>query len=220
MKTATMESDKTANKKNIAFEILRNRIVNNEYKPMDSLTEQSICRELGISKTPVREALKELEKDGFVKVLPSKGCLVSSISIDYVREIFEIREILECAATKIVASKANKAQFEHMLEHHGSFDYAKDSDLKDSLVSGYEIHTAILESVGNSRLLSFYKTMQSHIIRIRLFFLHQFDMIQLEETNAEHKKILEAIIGGNPDNAEKVMREHLRNGQNRIRSLL
>ncbi|HNV36997.1 MAG TPA: GntR family transcriptional regulator, partial [Rectinema sp.] len=62
-----------ANKKDMAYEILKQRIINNEYKPLDTLTEQSICSELGISKTPVREAFKELEKDGFVKIIPSIG---------------------------------------------------------------------------------------------------------------------------------------------------
>lgn len=212
--------DTTTNKKDYALAILKSRIVNNEYMPMDSLTEQSICTELNISKTPVREAFKELEKDGFVKVLPGKGCLVSSISLDYVREIFEIREILECAAVRIVAQRADKAEFEYILNHHESFEYAKNSKVKDSLLSGYSIHSAILESMGNSRLFSFYMTIQSHIIRIRLFFLRQFGISQLGEANAEHKKILEAIIAGDPDNAEKVMREHLRNGQGRIKSLL
>ena len=55
------------NKKNMAYEIIKQRIINNEYKPLDTLTEQLICSELGISKTPVREAFKELEKDEFVK---------------------------------------------------------------------------------------------------------------------------------------------------------
>lgn len=220
MRAAVDNADKSSNKKKLAYEFLRDRIINNDYKPLDSITEQSICQELEISKTPVREALKELEKDGFVKVLPSKGCLVSSLSIDYIREIFEIREILECAAIRIAATRADKAQFEHMLNHHESFELAEANNMKDSLVSGYEIHTTIMESVGNNRLLEFYKTIQSHIIRIRLFFLRQFDLVQLEETSSEHRKILEAIISGDIDTAEKVMREHLRNGQNRIKSLL
>jgi len=78
-----------ANKKDMAYEILKQRIINNEYKPLDTLTEQSICSELGISKTPVREAFKELEKDGFVKIIPSIGCLVSSIGLDYIHEILK-----------------------------------------------------------------------------------------------------------------------------------
>lgn len=220
MQSTTTTSDIIKNKKDYAREIIKNRIVNNVYKPMDSLTEQSLCTELNISKTPIREALKELEKDGFVKVLPGKGCLVSSISLDYIREIFEIREILECAAARIVAQRSDKSIFEDILRHHESFEYAKNNNVKDSLIAGYSIHSAILESMGNSRLFSFYMTIQSHIIRIRLFFLHQFGITQLNETNAEHREILEAIIAGDPDNAEQVMREHLRNGQRRIKNLL
>jgi len=208
------------NKKNFAYDLLKKRIVNNEYKPLDPLTEQSICQEFGISKTPVREALKELEKDGFVTILPSRGCLVSSIGLDYVREIFEIREILECAAIRIVAERGNTVVFENMLENHVSFEFAEKNNIKDSIVSGYEIHTAILESVGNTRLLDIYKNIQSHIIRIRLFFLHQFDLKKTGEMNSEHKMILKALISGDPDEAERTMREHLKNSQERIKSLL
>lgn len=217
MTTLNVASD---NKKNFAYNLLKKRIVNNEYKPLEPLTEQSICQEFGISKTPVREALKELEKDGFVTILPSRGCLVSSIGLDYVREIFEIREILECAAIRIVAERGNTAMFENMLENYVSFEFAEKNNIKDSLVSGYEIHTAILESVGNTRLLDIYKNIQSHIIRIRLFFLHQFDLKKTNEMNSEHKMILNALISSGPDEAERAMREHLRNSQERIKSLL
>jgi len=209
-----------ANKKDMAYEILKQRIINNEYKPLDTLTEQSICSELGISKTPVREAFKELEKDGFVKIIPSIGCLVSSIGLDYIHEIFEIREILECAAARIVAERGDKSAFEEMLKNHESFELAEKKNIKGSVVSGFEIHTAIFETIGNSRLLDFYKNIQNHIIRIRLFFIYQFDLDKTERMNAEHKMILKTIIAGDPNAAEKAMREHLRNSQERIKSLL
>jgi len=209
-----------ANKKDMAYEILKQRIINNEYKPLDTLTEQSICSELGISKTPVREAFKELEKDGFVKIIPSIGCLVSSIGLDYIHEIFEIREILECAAARIVAERGDKSVFEEMLKNHESFELAEKKNIKGSVVSGFEIHTAIFETIGNSRLLDFYKNIQNHIIRIRLFFIYQFDLDKTERMNAEHKMILKTIIAGDPNAAEKAMREHLRNSQERIKSLL
>ena len=209
-----------ANKKDMAYEILKQRIINNEYKPLDTLTEQSICSELGISKTPVREAFKELEKDGFVKIIPSIGCLVSSIGLDYIHEIFEIREILECAAARIVAERGDKSAFEEMLKNHESFELAEKKNIKGSVVSGFEIHTAIFETIGNSRLLDFYKNIQNHIIRIRLFFIYQFDLDKTERMNAEHKMILKTIIAGDPNAAGKAMKEHLRNSQERIKSLL
>ena len=208
------------NKKNMAYEIIKQRIINNEYKPLDTLTEQLICSELGISKTPVRETFKELEKDGFVKIIPSIGCLVSSIGLDYIHEIFEIREILECAAARIVAERGDKTIFEDILKNHESFELAEKKNIKGSVVSGFEIHTAIFETVGNSRLLDFYKNIQNHIIRIRLFFIYQFDMEKTERMNAEHKMILKTIIAGNSEAAEKAMREHLRNSQERLKSLL
>jgi len=107
-----------------------------------------------------------------------------------------------------------------MLKNHESFELAEKKNIKGSVVSGFEIHTAIFETIGNSRLLDFYKNIQNHIIRIRLFFIYQFDLDKTERMNAEHKMILKTIIAGDPNAAEKAMKEHLRNSQERIKSLL
>jgi DNA-binding GntR family transcriptional regulator len=208
------------NKKEFAYNTILKRIVNNELKPMSSLTEQSLCKEMGISKTPVREALKDLEKDGFVQIIPNRGCFVSTISLEYIREIFEIREILECAAARLAAIRADKTQFVDILNYHESFADADKDSMKDRLVSGYQIHMKIVESIENSRLTKQYVMLQNHIVRIRLFFIRQFDLVRLHETKEEHRNILEAIVSGNPVAAEATMKEHLRNSQDRIKSLI
>ncbi len=197
------------NKKRRVYEILKNKIVQNELKPQEYLNEQSICKDLGVSKTPVREALQQLEHNRLIVVVPNKGCFVAPIGIDLIHEIFEVREILECAAARIAASFPSHVQFAEILENHDSFKIHDEVELRHSLLSGYQIHTAIVEASGNSFLTEYYRTTLAHIVRIRVFFIKRFELKRLYETVDEHKKILQAIVDGDPDAAEKAMREHL-----------
>ena len=101
-------------KKAIVYENLKRRIISHSLSPGEPLNESVLTKELGISKTPIREALQQLEKEGFVENIPGKGSFVSRISIQDIREMFEIREILECEVIRRVASKGdlNKAEAE------------------------------------------------------------------------------------------------------------
>ena len=101
-------------KKTIVYENLKKRVINHSMKPGDALNESVLSKELKISKTPIREALQQLEKEGFIENIPGKGAFVSRISFQDIRELFEIREILECEVIKRVASKGdfNRAEAE------------------------------------------------------------------------------------------------------------
>ena len=99
-------------KKAIVYENLKIRIIKNLINPGEPLSEGVLSQELKISKTPIREASQQLEKEGFVENIPGKGSFVSRISIQDIREIFEIREILECEAVKRAALKSNPDEVE------------------------------------------------------------------------------------------------------------
>ena len=145
----TAGTDTVANKKRKVYEILKDRIVSNELRPQAYLNEQAICRDLGVSKTPVREALQQLEHNRLVIIVPSKGCFVANITIDRIREIFEIRAILECAAARLAAGLPNRKDFSTLRESHESFTIKDGEELRRGLLSGYQIHTYIIEAVGN-----------------------------------------------------------------------
>jgi DNA-binding GntR family transcriptional regulator len=204
-----IEVSSESNKKRRVYEILKNRIVQNDLKPQEYLNEQSICKDLSVSKTPVREALQQLEHNHLVVVVPNKGCFVAPIGIDLIREVFEIREIHECAAARIAAASSSRLQFEEILENHDSLKLNDTVEMRHSLLSGYQIHTAIVEAAGNSFLTEYYRTILAHIVRIRVFFINRFELKRLYETVDEHKQILRAIVDGDPNGAEQAMRGHL-----------
>jgi DNA-binding GntR family transcriptional regulator len=208
------------NKKNKVYEILRDRIVNNVLKPQEFLNEQALCEDLGVSKTPIREALQQLEHSRLVVIIPNKGCYVANISIDRIREIFEIRTILECAAARLAASLPHRESFSAISEDHSSFDSNDGEQLRQRLLSGYQIHTRIIEAVGNSFLTDYYQTILDNIVQIRVYFLSRFGSKRLHETFEEHKKILQAISNGDADGAENAMREHLNSSLVNINQLM
>jgi DNA-binding GntR family transcriptional regulator len=208
------------NKKLLAYEVLKDRIVRNELKPLEYLNEKTLCDELGISKTPIREALQHLERNRFVVIIPNKGCFVSNIGLDLIREVFEVREIHECAAARIAATRPNREIFREILLKHESFDPKSLENARENLISGYQIHNKIVEFIGNSLLNDFYQIVQDHIVRIRIYFLNKFDNRRLQETSKEHQKILQAIIEGNPEAAESAMREHLSNALAAIKQMI
>jgi DNA-binding GntR family transcriptional regulator len=191
------------------YERLKARIVHNELKPQEYLNEQALCQEYGVSKTPVREALQMLAHNRLVVIVPSKGCYVSNISVDLIREVFEVREIYECAAARIAASMPTRTGFADILENHDSFKEVGDQEIRASLLSGYQIHEHIVNAAGNSFLSEYYSAILDHILRIRIYFLGRFNSKRLSEISLEHKEILAAILRGDPDEAEKAMKEHL-----------
>jgi len=207
------------NKKSKVYEILKDRIVKNELKPQEYLNEQLIARDLGVSKTPVREALQKLQHERLVVIIPNKGTFVANVTIDRIRELFEIREILECAAARLAAKLPSRGQFESVLQNHPSFTIS-DGELRHQLLSGYQIHTRIVEAVENSYLTEYYQNILAHIVQVRVFFIRRFGMKRLHETVEEHRRILRAIVDGDAGTAESAMRDHLKRSLVNINQLM
>ncbi len=92
-------------------------------------------------------------------------------------------------------------------------------EIRHALLSGYQIHTKIVEATGNSFLTEYYRNILDHIVRIRVYFLNRFELTRLRETVDEHKTLLKAIVDGDADGAERAMREHLRRSLANINAL-
>ena len=216
----SVQAQTLRNKKLRIYEILKEKIVKNELKPQEYLNEQVIARDLGVSKTPVREAMQKLEHERLLTVIPNKGSFVSNVSIDRIREVFEIREILECAAARLAAALPERQQFASTLRDHPSFTISDGVELRHQLLSGYQIHTQIVEAAGNSYLTDFYKNILAHIVQVRVYFIKRFGIERLHETVEEHRKILGAIVKGDVEGAEIAMRDHLRRSLMNINQLM
>jgi DNA-binding GntR family transcriptional regulator len=210
----------TRSKKTLVYENLKKRIINNLLKSGEPLNEIILANELKTSKTPIREAFQQLERDGFVENIPGKGCFVSRISFQDVKEFFEIREILEC---EVVKRAALKGDLEKIKGIRKEFEFSESNgakNLKDQFKAGDRIHTCIFENFGNKRLCDIYQRMQEHVERMRIHFFNQAHEDRWEQSYKEHVEILDALEARDPLRAENAVRDHLRNAMEFLKQVI
>lgn len=207
-------------KKIIVYENLKKRIINHVLKPGDPLNEGILSKELKTSKTPIREALQQLEKEGLVENIPNKGSFVSKISFQDIREIFEIREFLECEAIKRAVTKLDTDKLNLLKEKFISSGSDNGGSGSSHFKSGDPIHTFIFETLGNRQLSEIYRRLQDHVVRNRIHFFGQSDSGRSEESFKEHLEILEAMEVQDPLRAEEAVRKHLRNSLEYLKKIM
>jgi DNA-binding GntR family transcriptional regulator len=210
-------SIKPENKKDLVYEHVKKKIIANQLKPLELLNEAVLATELQVSKTPVREALCQLVKDGLVDNISQKGWFVSEINIKDIQELFEVREILECAVVRMAALKEDRSKFVALREKLSEISNGKNP--ASLLKSGELVHVSIVESLQNRRLLEIFVSLIEHHARTRIFFVSKFNELRLEDAFQEHQKILSAIIAQDPNTAEGLMRAHLHNGFDNIKKV-
>ncbi len=202
----------TKNKVEYAYEQLRCQIIACTLQPGTPINETVYADSLGVSKTPVREALRRLEREGLVKTIAGRGSIVSYISSSDIHEVFEVREIIECGAIRHAAQLDDKTVFvnrrntlvQNQLSISRSDEFCADDACDD-------LHLEIIDSVGNERLSQLYREILDSIVRIRNSFGPRFSQRRLEHIVDEHVAILDAIVDGNTELAQQRLREHLKN---------
>jgi DNA-binding GntR family transcriptional regulator len=200
------------NKKVQVYESLKRRIIECELVPGLPINEGGFASELGVSKTPIREALRQLEQDGFVENIPGRGSTISHITSADIREIFEIREILETGAAKRIAQfQRDDEELNKKREEHQQFlDNEQGRDEYTHEWGEWEdLHLSIIHALGNQTLLKLYDGLLDRIKRIRNNYGRRFTQRRLHEIITEHLEILDAILEGDPNRAEQAVKQHL-----------
>ncbi len=202
------------NKKNRVYDSLRRRIIDGELVPGFPVKEADLAQELLVSKTPVREALRQLERDGLIESIPRRGSTVAHITPQSIREVFEIREIIEAGVAKRAAVLRGNEELLRKLEE--TRQILADTEAADAYVHDWEasddVHVLIVRELGNTSLLEIYLGLLDRIRRIRTYYGHRFTQRRLREIASEHADILEAMVSGDPERAEQAVERHLRNG--------
>lgn len=211
-----LESDNSSLRIRV-FNAIENAILNGEYKDGESLSELKISSELGVSRTPVREALMQLELEGLVKNIPNKGAVVVGVSEKDIEDIYAIRISIEGLAAKLCTQKITGEELK-ALEKIADLQefYLMKNDTEQILKLDGDFHKIIYDS-SRSRPLRFMLTNFHNYIR------HARDISvqtqgRAEKTVAEHRAILEAIRNKNAELAEKLTAEHIRNAKENLLS--
>ena len=191
------------------YEELKAAIVDLRLAPGEPLREATLAEQLGVSKTPVRQALTMLEQEGLVETTSFKGAIVAGYSRQDLLEIYELRELLENAAARAAAasmSDADRARLDRISRESRRLRRAGDPAGLAVLVS--EFDDVLFDQVHNTRIRALIQNLRAHLTRIG----HLTEGIpgRIEASVDEHEKIVKAIAGRDQDLAEQHMRAHIR----------
>jgi DNA-binding GntR family transcriptional regulator len=185
---------------------LRRRIVDGEYAQGERLTENRLAEDFGVSRNPVREALRVVETEGFVQILPRRGAVVATLDETAVRDLFAVRERLETLAAGLAAERATPddiARLRALLKDASAATEAKDLDRVAELNS--ELHLAVIEISGNRWLASLSSAMYHHVHWVFRVGAAQ----RAPHSWEEHIRVVDAIAAGDRAAAAQAARQHV-----------
>jgi DNA-binding GntR family transcriptional regulator len=198
---------------------LREAITRGEYAPGTHLVESDLCIRFKTSRTPVREALAQLEKEGLVRVTPASGARVVELSIEDVSHIYDILIVLEGAASRLASNLIGDEQLSKLEEYNFLFEKSLEDRNAELLFElNNRFHWLITSATGNAYLMGIRSNFRSLVDRISRIFLQVPG--QMEATIADHRQVVAALKARNPALAEFVMREHLERAKKHLLSHL
>lgn len=192
-----------------AYAAIRAKIVNCEYMPDTFLNEAALMKELEVSRTPIREAVSRLEQENLVRIIPKKGIIVSSLSLSNVKEVYQVRELLEPFIIRLWGAQVSQetlAAYQDKL-----LKTSQETPERERHMIDYELHRIISDRCENQYFVQLLGNVydQSHRIRILSGKLQQ----RLEDTRTEHVLIVERLLSGDSEGAAKAMEIHLENSR-------
>lgn len=192
----------------VVCETLREAIRGGVLKPGERLMEIQLAEELGVSRTPVREAIRKLELEGYVIMMPRRGTYVANLSIRDVNEVFEIRTTLDSLASGLAAERITDEELERLerlLVLIG--EYIEQNDMEKIVETDMEFHDILYQASRNARLVGIIYNLREQLTRFRSTSMSYPG--RLKETLEEHIRIVEAIAQGNVELAQKAAEEHM-----------
>lgn len=193
-------------------ERLRQRIFSHELPAGTWVDEQALAEHYGISRTPLREALKVLASEGLVTLKPRRGCYVTEISERDLDEVFTVMAMLEGECARIAANRANDADLVQLKAIHAELERAATArDINSFFEANQAFHHELQRLADNRWLLHVIEDLRKVIKLSRHHSL--FSEGRLEQSLDEHRAILDALMARDPDGAEQRMREHIRSGR-------
>lgn len=196
--------------RDVVFQTLRQAILRGELEPGERLMEMHLADRLGVSRTPIREAIRKLELEGLVVMIPRRGAIVASITEKDLRDVLEVRRTLEIMAAQLACERIRPEQLEELERAGNDFQKLKDTDDYTSLAEAdVRFHDIIYGAAGNQRLITILNNLREQMYRYRLEYLK--DTGSHERLNNEHQQICEAIRERDKERVSELLGEHIDN---------
>lgn len=203
----------------VVFLCLRSAILHGDLVPGERLMEVKLSQQLGVSRTPVRDAIQRLVDEGLVTMMPRCGAIVAGISDKDMRDVLEVRITLEELAVSLCTDRITDDDIKNLKNANKEFKKAvSEGDLLKIAEADVAFHDVIYSVTDNKRLLQIINELREQIYRYRLEYIKN-DSARSELVK-EHDRIIKYISEGETDNAKKAIRGHIENQMNEIADVI
>lgn len=197
----------------IVFETLRDAIITGKLGPGERLMEIQLAEEMGVSRTPVREAIRKLELEGFVVMVPRKGAYVAGVSIKDIADVFEVRAALEGLAASLAAERITEDELDRLERSIVSINEVSDGkNINKAVESDIDFHDMLYQASRNQKLITIITNLKEQLQRYRATSLAEEG--RTKDAVDEHKQIVEALSERNGELAGELARQHIENAEN------
>lgn len=210
-----MNMDEFLPLRDVVFNTLRQGILTGELKAGERLMEIPLAEKLGVSRTPIREAIRMLELEGLVTMVPRKGAEVARISEKDLKDVLEVRKALESLATRLACERITDEQKQQLMLAAKKFEETtRAKDTTAIAVADVNFHDVILNASGNNRLIQMVNNLAERIYRYRLEYIK--DEKNHKRLIEEHALIMKYVIEQNADEAIKYSEIHIDNQEENV----
>lgn len=194
--------------RDVIFNTLRDAIVTGDLKPGERLMEVELAEKMGVSRTPVREAIRRLETEGLVTMTPRKGTHVAELSIKDIIDVLEVRAALDGLATELAARNIKQEHLRQLDNIHKQYTAAlQKENLAMAIKKDVEFHDAIYNAAGNIKLMNVAGNLREQIYRFRVLYMKDFS--NAADVLDEHQHIFRALSEQNYEMAGNLAKEHI-----------
>lgn len=205
--------------RDVVFRTLREAIIKGELKPGERLMEVQLAEKLGVSRTPVREAIRMLEQDGLAVTIPRRGAEVAHMTEKDMENVLQIREVLDELAVQLAAENMTDEQMETLEDAALEFEQAiQEENVKQLAQADVVFHDIIYGATENKRLVAIINNLREQMFRYRIEYLR--DKEAYPTLMREHRAIVEGLKKRDKESVSEIMRAHIRNQVEAVKDII
>ena len=215
----TLNMDAYLPLRDVVFNTLREAILKGELKPGERLMELQLAAKLGVSRTPIREAIRMLEQEGLAVTIPRKGAEVAKMTEKDMEDVLQIREALDELAAKIACEQISEEQLEELVATMHEFEESTKTDnVKKIAEADVKFLDIIYQSTGNPKLVNMLNNLREQMYRYRVEYLK--DENNYPTLMKEHKDIVEGLVRKNKMQVTETMHQHVKNQAVAVKAMI
>lgn len=205
--------------RDVVFNTLREAILKGDLKPGERLMELQLASKLGVSRTPIREAIRMLEQEGLAVTTPRKGAEVAKMTLKDMEDVLEIRDALDELAVRIACQKITDEQLKQLEEVKELFEKnTQTNNVKNIAEADVSFHDVIYEATGNPKLVTLLNNLREQVYRYRVEYIK--DPKNYPTLIAEHEAILDSLKNRDVKNAVEAMHVHVANQAEAVKMVI